>query len=144
MVVPSLVSGVHVENVWAALIAAAVLGFLNGLVWQVFYLFALPCAVLTLGLSIVVVNALLFQLAGVLVPGFSVDSFWSAIWASLFVSLVSWISHFVFNTRDIWKPYQEDRQPERTRKRHPSASQGHRSKGPSTIDLEQDENGTWR
>lgn len=92
--VPYLVSGVQVKGLGAALIAAALLGILNALVRPVLILLTLPLTIVTLGFFILIINALLFQLAGAIVPGLEVSSFWSAFLASIIVSLVSWIMSF--------------------------------------------------
>jgi len=89
--VPSLVPGVKVEGIGAALAAAAILGILNALVRPILIILTLPLTILTLGVFILIINALLFQLAGAIVSGIHVASFWSAFFASIIVSLVSWI-----------------------------------------------------
>jgi putative membrane protein len=91
LIIPHLISGVQVDSLGTALWAAAILGILNALIRPVLFLLTLPLTILTLGLFILVINALLFQLAGALVSGFHVASFWSAFFASIIVSLVSWI-----------------------------------------------------
>jgi putative membrane protein len=91
LIIPHLISGVRVDSLGTALWAAAILGILNALIRPVLFLLTLPLTILTLGLFILVINALMFQLAGALVSGFHVASFWSAFFASIIVSLVSWI-----------------------------------------------------
>ncbi|MBI5252465.1 MAG: phage holin family protein [Desulfomonile tiedjei] len=91
LVIPYVLSGVRVEGFWSALLGAAVLGILNALVRPLLILLTLPLTIVTLGFFILVINALLFQLAGALVPGLYVSSFWSALFASIIVSIVSWI-----------------------------------------------------
>jgi putative membrane protein len=91
LVVPYLVSGVKVDGIGSALLAAAVLGVLNALVRPLLILLTLPLTVVTLGLFILVINALLFWLAAAVAPGIHVESFWSAFFAGLIVSIVSWI-----------------------------------------------------
>jgi len=91
LMVPYLVSGVKVEGFGAALAAAAILGILNALVRPILILLTLPLTILTLGIFILIINALLFQLVGSIVSGIQVASFWSAFFASIIVSLVSWI-----------------------------------------------------
>jgi putative membrane protein len=91
LAVPYLISGVRVEGIGAALLTAAVLGILNALIRPVLILLTLPLTIVTMGLFILVINALLFQLAGAIVPGVYVASFWSALFASIVVSLVSWL-----------------------------------------------------
>jgi putative membrane protein len=91
LIVPYLLSGVRVDSFGTALWAAAILGILNAMIRPILFILTLPLTVLTLGLFILVINALMFQLAGALVSGFHVASFWSAFFASIIVSLVSWL-----------------------------------------------------
>jgi putative membrane protein len=74
-----------------ALLVAVVLGLINTLLRPLLVLLTLPVTLLTLGLFIFVINALLFQLAGYLVDGFNVGGFWSALLGSLAYSLISWL-----------------------------------------------------
>jgi putative membrane protein len=94
LIVPQLVSGVTVKGVPTALVAGALLGILNALVRPILIILTLPLTLVTLGLFILVINALLFQFAGAIVPGLVVDTFWAALWASIIVSIVSWIANF--------------------------------------------------
>ena len=87
--VPYVVGGVKVEGFGAAMFAAAVLGILNSLVRPVLILLTLPLTVVTLGLFLLVINTLMFLLAGSIAPGFHVESFWSALFGSIIVSIVS-------------------------------------------------------
>jgi putative membrane protein len=91
LMIPKLVSGVHVDSLSTAVAAAAVLGILNVLVKPVLILLTLPLTILTLGFFLLIINALVFQWAGALVAGFQVDSFGSALLAALIVSIVSWL-----------------------------------------------------
>ncbi len=90
MIVPHLVSGVRVEGLGSALIAAAVLGVFNVVLWPILVILTLPLTLLTFGLFLLVLNGLLFELAGAVVPGITVDSFWSAFAGGVIVSIVSW------------------------------------------------------
>ena len=91
MAVPYLSSGVKVDGFFSALLASAILGILNALVRPLLIILTLPLTIVTIGLFIFVINALLFEFAAAVVPGMHVDSFWSALWASIIVSIVSWI-----------------------------------------------------
>lgn len=86
-----LVPGVSVASGGALILGALVLGFVNAVVKPVLTLLTLPLTVVTLGLFYFVVNAAAFGLAAALVPGFSVASFWAALFGALVVSLVSWL-----------------------------------------------------
>lgn len=76
-----LLPGVHVDGAVAALVLAVVLGAINTFIKPILVVLTLPLSILTLGLFMLVLNALLILLATFFVPGFSVDSFW---WALLF------------------------------------------------------------
>ncbi|MBU2490657.1 MAG: phage holin family protein [Proteobacteria bacterium] len=86
-----LVEGVRVEGFFSALFAAAVLGILNTFVRPVFLILSLPVTFLTLGLFILVINAVLLLMAGGVVPGLSISGFWSALFGSVCISLVSFV-----------------------------------------------------
>jgi putative membrane protein len=86
-----LVPGIAVRSAAAALIAGLVLGVINAVVRPVLVVLTFPLTVLTLGLFLLVLNALCFWLASRLVPGFEVQTFWAAFVGALVVSAVSWI-----------------------------------------------------
>lgn len=91
LMIPNLISGIQVAGLGSALAAAAIIGVLNAVVRPVLIILTLPLTIVTLGVFILIINALLFELAGWMVSGIQIDSFWSAFLASLIVSLVSWI-----------------------------------------------------
>jgi len=84
--------GVHLAGVEPALVAAVVMGVINTFVKPVLILLTLPITVLTLGLFVLVLNALLVLLVSALVPGFDVDGFW---WALLFSVVLSVVNAFL-------------------------------------------------
>jgi len=91
-----LVDGIYVASFFSALFAALVLGILNALFRPVLIVITLPINILTLGLFTFVINALLLKMVSGVVPGFYVHGFWSAVFGSLIISLVSWLlSSFV-------------------------------------------------
>ena len=83
-----LIPGIEVTLV-GALVLAVVLAIINVFLKPIIGLLTLPINIVTLGLFSLVVNALLIMLAGVIVPGFSVDGFWAAFFFSIVVSLVT-------------------------------------------------------
>ena len=90
-------SGLRFVDGGSLLIAALVLGFANAIVKPLLILFTLPLTVLTMGLFLLVVNALVLMLVSAVVSGFSISSFWTALFASIFISLFSlFISGLVF------------------------------------------------
>ena len=87
--------GVHVEGFLAAAIAALVLGLVNAVIRPILVILTLPVTILTLGLFIFVINALLFWFVAEVVKGFSVTGFTAALIGSLLYSvltlLTSWL-----------------------------------------------------
>ncbi len=88
---PYLMTSIRVDNVSTALIAALVLGLVNTLIRPVLVLLTLPVTLLTLGLFIFVINALMFWGVSQLVGGFHVAGFWSAFGGAILYSIISWI-----------------------------------------------------
>lgn len=91
LVATQVVDGLSFESAAAGLAAVVVLSLLNAIVRPLLYLMSLPFILLTLGLFMVVINALLLQLTALLVKGFVVAGFWPAVWGALIISLVSTI-----------------------------------------------------
>ena len=91
-----LLPGLHVSGTFAALVAGAILGFVNAIIRPVLFFLTLPLTLITLGLFIFVLNALCLGLTAALVPGFSIDNFWWALLGALLVSVVSWILNGLF------------------------------------------------
>ncbi|MEO7338982.1 MAG: phage holin family protein [Caldimonas sp.] len=87
LLVSQLYSGVQVPSFGAAMIAALVLGLLNTLLRPLLVLLTLPVTVLTLGLFLFVINALMFYFAASLLDGFRVAGFGAALIGSLLYSL---------------------------------------------------------
>lgn len=87
LLVANLYGGVAVASFGAALIAAFVLGLLNTLVRPVLVLLTLPVTLLTLGLFLFVINALMFWAAASVLEGFTVNGFGAALIGSLIYSL---------------------------------------------------------
>ena len=86
-----LLEGIHVEGFFSALAAAAVLGILNAFFRPILIILTLPINILSLGLFTFVINALLLLMASGVIRGFEVYGFWSAVFGSLIISLVSWL-----------------------------------------------------
>lgn len=80
--------GVAVETYWTAIIVAVVLGLLNLIVKPILVLFTLPVTILTFGLFLLVINALMILLCGYLIGGFDVAGFWYALLFSVLLSIV--------------------------------------------------------
>ncbi len=84
-----LSGGVQVDGFWTALVIAIVLGVINMFIKPVITILTLPITIVTLGLFMFVLNALLIMLVSVIVPGFHIANFWWAFGFSLIVSVIS-------------------------------------------------------
>lgn len=91
LAVAYLYPGVQVEDWKAAAVAALVLGLVNTLVKPVLVILTLPVTIVTLGLFLLVLNALLFWSVASLVPGFHVSGFWAAVLGAILYSLIGWL-----------------------------------------------------
>lgn len=87
LLVAAVYPGVTVAGFYSAMIAALVLGLLNTLVRPVLVLLTLPVTLVTLGLFLFVINALMFWAAASLLDGFNVTGFGAALIGSLIYSL---------------------------------------------------------
>ena len=90
-------SGLKFADGGSLLITALLLGFANAVVKPVLILFTLPLTIVTMGLFLLVVNALVLMLVSAVVSGFTISSFWTAFFASIFISIFSlFVSGLVF------------------------------------------------
>ena len=81
--------GLKFDGARALIVSALLLGFANAIVKPVLIVFTLPLTLLTFGLFILVINALMILLVARLVKGFQVSGFWTAFFAGMFISLLS-------------------------------------------------------
>ncbi|KIA87360.1 phage holin family protein [Flavobacterium sp. AED] len=87
LLISHFMPGVHVAGFTTALIVAVVLGLLNIFIKPILVILTLPVTILTLGLFLLVINALIILLCTNIVGGFSVDSFWTAFLFSIILSV---------------------------------------------------------
>lgn len=87
--------GVGVDSMFTAIIVAVVLSVLNFLVKPILVILTLPITVLTLGLFLLVINAIIILITANLIDGFQVTSFWWAIIFSLLLSFLQAILHSI-------------------------------------------------
>lgn len=92
-----LVPGIKVNGFVAALIVALVLGLINITVKPILKLLSTPFILLTLGLFLLVINAVALLLADYFVDGFTIDGFLPAVIGSIVISIVSWIVGKILN-----------------------------------------------
>ena len=86
-----IVSGIAFNSTETLIAAALLLGIVNAFVRPIIVILTLPITLLTLGLFLLVINALMILLVAWFLPGFVVASFWSAVFAAIVVSLTSWV-----------------------------------------------------
>ena len=87
-IVPSLI---RVDGFMAALVAAILLGIVNTIIRPILVILTFPLTLLSFGLFLLVINALMLWLVSALVSGFHVSGFWGALFGSILISIVSWI-----------------------------------------------------
>ena len=87
VILANILSGVSVSNFTSAIFVALVLGILRVTVKPILILFTLPVTILTFGLFLLVINAIIILLASYFVSGFEVNGFWTALLFSLLLSL---------------------------------------------------------
>lgn len=83
--------GLRFADTFSLIVSALLLGFANALVKPLLIVLTLPLTLITFGLFLLVINALMIQLVAALVKGFSVSGFWTAFFASIFVSVLSFL-----------------------------------------------------
>jgi putative membrane protein len=93
MLAAKLVPGIRCADGRTLAAVVLLLSFLNLILKPLLVLFTLPFILLTMGLGVVVINALLFLFVGEVVKGFEVAGFWSAVGGSLVVSLTSLLAN---------------------------------------------------
>jgi len=86
-----IVPGIEFRSTESLIAAAILLGIVNAFVRPVLVILTLPITLLTLGLFLIVINALMIELVAWLLKGFIVAGFWPAVFASIIVSVTSWI-----------------------------------------------------
>ncbi|MEI7661304.1 MAG: phage holin family protein [Bacteroidota bacterium] len=84
-----LLPGIHVSTFWTALLVALVLSFLNLFLKPLMVILTIPFTILSFGLFLLVINALIIMIAGAWVKGFVVDGFWWALIFSILLSIIS-------------------------------------------------------
>ena len=89
LLVARFVPGITVDGLYPALIAALILGILNVIVRPILVILTFPITIVTLGLFIFVINAFLFLFVASFVDGFAVSGFWTALFGSIVVSVIS-------------------------------------------------------
>jgi putative membrane protein len=115
------VSGIRVDSLLTALIAAGILGLINVFIKPVLIILTLPLSIITLGVFTFFINAFLLELVSHMVSGFEVEGFLSAFLGALMISIVSWLANFFIVSNNTGRPQR-----------------------PDYIDMEKGDDGKWR
>lgn len=129
-----LLDGIHIDGFLSALLAAAMLGILNAFFRPIALLLTLPINILSLGLFTFIINALMLKMASGIITGFEVVGFWTAIFGSLLISVVSWLLNSFVNDRGIVTSFDSE-----YRARHKPKPRA----GNDTVDLEHKGDDRW-
>lgn len=86
-----LMSGVHVDNVFVAILAAIIISLLNNFIRPILIVLTLPFTLVSMGLFLLVINAIIILLASKIVPHFGVDGFWTAMGFSLLITILNYL-----------------------------------------------------
>jgi putative membrane protein len=99
LLVAYMYDGVSVTSFFAAMMAALVLGLVNAVIRPILVILTLPVTILTLGLFIFVINALLFWLVGNIVQGFEVKGFLAGLIGSVLFSVITLLTSWLLFPR---------------------------------------------
>lgn len=91
LAVAHLVQGFYVTDFLVALIAAVIIGLINGTVGFFLKVITFPLTILTLGIFLLVINAFMLKFASSILPGFRIDGFMPAFWGALLLAILNMI-----------------------------------------------------
>ena len=100
MVAAQILSGIRYDTTGSLIAAALLLGILNAFVRPFLLILSAPLILVTLGFFVLVVNGFMLMVVPKLVSGFHVDSFGSAFWGALIISIISWMLSAFFRGSD--------------------------------------------
>lgn len=100
LAVSQFVRGFYVSNLLVALIAAVVIGLINGTVGFFLKVVTFPLTILTLGIFLLVINAFMLKVAAAFLPGFQIDGFMPAFWAALLLAILNMIIRSLTKKRE--------------------------------------------
>ena len=95
--VSKFLKGIYFQSALSAFIFVAVFGILNILVKPLLVLFTIPITILTLGLFLFVINAVIVLIADAVIPGFDVANFWWALLFSIIISVIQSVTEVLFD-----------------------------------------------
>jgi putative membrane protein len=94
-----MLSGITINSPATLIFAGLLLGVVNAIVRPFALLLSLPALLFTLGLFLLVINAAMLGLVALMLPGFQIATFWTAVGAAIIVSIVSWIGSWFIGSR---------------------------------------------
>jgi putative membrane protein len=94
-----IIPGIEVANLATLLAAALLLGIVNAVIRPILVILTLPITVLTLGLFLLVINAAMLGLVALILPGFNIAGFWSALFGALVISIAGWLASWFIGPR---------------------------------------------
>ncbi len=94
-----LLDGIRVSGFFSALFAAAILGILNAFFRPIALFLTLPINIMSLGFFTFLINAFMLKMVSGVIPGFDVHGFWTAVFGSFLISVVSWLLNSFINER---------------------------------------------
>ncbi|MEW6157197.1 MAG: phage holin family protein [Verrucomicrobiota bacterium] len=98
LIAAHVVNGIHYDDLISLVVASLILGILNAFLRPIMLILSLPLLLVTLGLFTLVINAMLLYFVGWLMKSFHVESFWSAFWGALIISIVSMVCNAMLGT----------------------------------------------
>jgi putative membrane protein len=122
LVAANIVPGIHYDTALGLFLASLLLGILNAVIRPIMIVLALPLLLVTLGLFLLVINALLFYFVGKILVPFHVDSFGAAFWGALIVSIVSIAANTLLGTGETRVRVSRGRRPPPSRPSPPDGS----------------------
>ena len=94
-----IVPGVSIAGFGASLLAALILGAVNAMIRPIIIILTLPINILTLGLFTLVINVAMVSLVALIIPGFSIANFWTALIFTIILSIITWIMEGVIKEK---------------------------------------------
>jgi putative membrane protein len=94
-----LLPGVYVDSFLTAIIVAAVLAIFNAILKPILIILTIPITILTLGLFLLVINAIIILITDSLISGFTVNGFWWALIFSLILSIITYVFDSIAGSR---------------------------------------------
>src|SRR3990172_853091 len=93
LIVSYLVPGFTFETFWDTIVTAVVIGIVNTFIRPVLQIIFIPLSIITFGVTAFLINVVLLWGVSFVVPGFTIDSFWTAVISSIVLALVSLFLH---------------------------------------------------